>query len=1269
MFIKHSLAVGPGVNRKGKLFMNKFITKIATLSVGLAMAIGVGVAVGSNEAKSARAVNVGDKVTSTSNIENNATYYIGATVSDTDYYWSTSSYSVGTGLSGTSVTNKASAPVVKLIGSGTTWAIQFSNGNYLSLASSKANGKVDIVSSQANWTVSENNSLLRFSINGYLLQKNSGSSLNFGSYSSGQKDIWLELVAHAATGETVSITNDGLTKLPLGYAVSTKLTASAENFSGTVTFTWTATQNGSYVALTPSGANNLYCTVTSKSTNSVAAVVVVQVSASNGTVTKTATSNISLVEVNTVTESISLIDTGSADDKLGVFTHGYVNGYYKTQAGYTENKSEAADITQAGQAKFFFSADGSAGTDATRIEAYNCLDLNKQAFSEYPDLGVEIVIYGDLTKYNNTYEYNANCYLVFKAVKTVESIAKTSDLTKSTYTVGENFSTAGLVVTATYTQGGTFDATSKCTFSPANGAQLDQEYSVLTITYSASNSPTTTSGSNIVITIPISVTYPSAAETIAAIAAIGTVEYTDESHDLIVAARTSYDALPVQSQANVTNYAVLTQAESDFEDLILENVSNVESLISAIGTVTLESGSKITAAETAYSALLAGDLGKSLVSNYSTLTTARSTYDGMVADKAAVDAVEALIDALPSAASITDYSNHADIVAARTAYNALTSARKEMVDSTKLAKLVACEEKDAMFAPKVITIQHSETTSTNLTGGNDASTFFGLDDTIWSIVSTKNGNNSHAGLNKDGTIRLYAGSGNGTTLTVSVLDSTYTIETVTFTFGGTVGSYEVTDGSSALTPSDDIYTVNGSVFTIQNVTTGANTQVYINKIEVEYSIEESTSADDFLDAVSAIPAVSEINASNLTTVNGLISTAENEYEKLTAELKTDSNVIAAKATLDAAKAKAIDVEYEIEAADTVTAIANLPSADSITDYSHHAEIAAARAMYESLSAEAKAKVTNYSKLQACEAADAEHKPASFDIDTDGGSEHVSTNSTASTACNTSSALETAYPIGTTLASWKEGSTAYTASGKALKLGSGSATGSVTISFTHNRHYATTVTLDAYSWGGAATEISVNGVTHTLTGYSAALVFDLTAEEFSNEVVISTTSTNDKRVTIYGISIAYAYRADYSAAKTFEEDYILNPAGNNIPYPSTTPTGIPGTDCLSEAKGGEGYYDAAIDRYNSNEFGAAARLEFATHADFANARERLTAWALANGKVITFNTTTGAIQIAERISLLPSTNSSVSITTAIVVISTVALAAIGGYFFLRKRKEN
>ncbi len=130
--------------------------------------------------------------------------------------------------------------------------------------------------------------------------------------------------------------------------------------------------------------------------------------------------------------------------------------------------------------------------------------------------------------------------------------------------------------------------------------------------------------------VTVSVSVPTAEETIALINAIGTVEYTDDCKERIDAARLSYDNLDTALQGTVTNYDVLVAAETEYDRL---EAAAIEA-----------------------------------------------------ADRAKAAEVDTLIDAI---GEITDYSKKEQIVSAREAYEALTEAQKGYV--TKLATLEAAE--------------------------------------------------------------------------------------------------------------------------------------------------------------------------------------------------------------------------------------------------------------------------------------------------------------------------------------------------------------------------------------------------------------------------------------------------------------------------------------------------------------------------------------------------------------------------------------------------
>ncbi len=136
-----------------------------------------------------------------------------------------------------------------------------------------------------------------------------------------------------------------------------------------------------------------------------------------------------------------------------------------------------------------------------------------------------------------------------------------------------------------------------------------------------------------------------------------------------------------------------------------------------------------------------------------------------------------------------------------------------------------------------VTAVYTGTTTTNMTGNNDAA-LIGLDATIFNVVSTKLGGN-HVGLNKDGTIRLYA-STTGCYMTISVVDG-YKIVSVKVTLAASNGgTIVVTDGTNTITATDNIYAIDGSTTVL---TTSGTTQVRIASIEIVYTTASGSTED------------------------------------------------------------------------------------------------------------------------------------------------------------------------------------------------------------------------------------------------------------------------------------------------------------------------------------------------------------------------------------------------------------------------------------------
>ena len=178
------------------------------------------------------------------------------------------------------------------------------------------------------------------------------------------------------------------------------------------------------------------------------------------------------------------------------------------------------------------------------------------------------------------------------------------------------------------------------------------------------------------------------ASVVALINAIGTVEYTADCNARILAARAAYDALSEEEQALVSNYATLTAAET-----LYAAVDTVVKKIAAIGEVTYPgSAEAIAQANAAYDALTAE--AKALVINYSQLSAAQEMY-----------AVLAVIVQINAIGEVTTGSKDL-IVAARTAYDALTLAPKTQVSN--YATLLAAEAAYANLGKTVVLFEDKD---------------------------------------------------------------------------------------------------------------------------------------------------------------------------------------------------------------------------------------------------------------------------------------------------------------------------------------------------------------------------------------------------------------------------------------------------------------------------------------------------------------------------------------------------------------------------------
>ncbi|MBD5390758.1 hypothetical protein HDR67_01990, partial [bacterium] len=160
------------------------------------------------------------------------------------------------------------------------------------------------------------------------------------------------------------------------------------------------------------------------------------------------------------------------------------------------------------------------------------------------------------------------------------------------------------------------------------------------------------------------------------------ITYTDECLTAINTAKEAYKNLSPELKTRVSaSYAKVTTAYSNY---LAAGVTYVEGLISAIGTVDANSGSAISSARAAYTALYKID-NSVKVSNLNVLTAAEASFATY-----AIDSCIAKIEAIGTPITL---DSKAAIVAARNEYNALSAT-----DKTKITNRQKLFDAEAAYA-------------------------------------------------------------------------------------------------------------------------------------------------------------------------------------------------------------------------------------------------------------------------------------------------------------------------------------------------------------------------------------------------------------------------------------------------------------------------------------------------------------------------------------------------------------------------------------------
>ena len=418
--------------------------------------------------------------------------------------------------------------------------------------------------------------------------------------------------------------------------------------------------------------------------------------------------------------------------------------------------------------------------------------------------------------------------------------------------------------------------------------------------------------------------------------AIGTLAYTPECKAKIDAAREAYDALEIQEMKDaVENYATLTAAEEAYA-----SATDEIALINAIpNPVEFTDACKeaIDAARAAYDAMT--EAGKALVTNYATLTDAESKY--------AVDKTKALINALPDTPLADEdkkLSEYNKVTDAREAYDALSAADKTAVDNYD--KLTAAEAAFAAIGggggvPTVVVIYKSEFTSTGVTkeGVN---------------LALSNGSmTADDMLAMDGSFEFSTSLGKFTNITIETDVNIMNISEGAYTSAGwptgtNLGTSAAWTGNSESVLIDCM--VAGNAITITCTVAPASV------------IADAQAAKDLIDAIPSPVVYTPECKEAIKAAREALDALSDEAKALFNEADTAALPAAETAYAGLLAEKVAPV---IAAIDAVPAT---PLTDATKKLSEYNKVTDARALYDALSDEEKAAVTNYDKLTAAEAA-------------------------------------------------------------------------------------------------------------------------------------------------------------------------------------------------------------------------------------------------------------------------------------------------------------
>ena len=232
----------------------------------------------------------------------------------------------------------------------------------------------------------------------------------------------------------------------------------------------------------------------------------------------------------------------------------------------------------------------------------------------------------------------------------------------------------------------------------------------------------------------------------------------------------------------------------------------------------------------------------------------------------------------------------------------------------------------------------------------------------------------------------------------------------------------------------------------------------------------------------------------------------------------------------------------------------------------------------------------------------------------------------------------------------------TVESNAIRLGSGSNTGTVSVTSTTSN--ITKVVVSAKTYGSdTGVTLTVGGTSNTITSSYANYTKEYTTA--TNSCAIATTTIKKRAyiesITVYEtkettVQTDISSSEDCQGLETFIDTYMHMNYVDNLGY------------CKDNE---HHYYSTAKSAFNAlNEH---QRSLFTGNSAYASEFARLSAWATANGESLNSSNLLSNSPTMSVLSIISNNNQLPIIL--FVVVGTISLSAIGGYFYLHRKREN